>query len=49
MKRYVLGDTIGAMCETTGAHESADNSITEEELENEKDKEHSPTMIEAAD
>ena len=49
MKCYVLGDTIGATCETTGVHESADDSITEEELQNEKDKEQSPTMIEAAD
>ena len=47
-KCYILGDAIGAMCETTGACESPE-SITEEELENEKDKEKSPTMIEAAD
>ena len=49
MKCYVLGDAIGATCETTGVRESADDSITEEELENEKDKEQSPTMIEAVD
>ena len=49
MKCYVFGDAIGVMCETTGARESADDNITEEELENEKDKEQSPTMIEAAD
>ena len=49
MKCYVLGDAIGATCETTGARESSDDTITEEELENEKDKEQSPMMIEAAD
>ena len=32
MKCYVLGDAIGAMCETTRVRESADDSITEEEL-----------------
>ena len=49
MKCYVLGDAMGATCETTRARESVDDSITEEELENEKDKEQSPTMMETAD
>ena len=49
MKCYTLGDAIGATCETTGVRESADDSITKEELENEKDKEQGPMMIEAAD